>query len=286
MKEDHFYIGWQDKAPMPYKRFVKGIVIGWIILAAILGSVLPARQRTFSKATFEYGKLTQLTGIYFSLPVPHLLVNRQQGSVMIPLVGYGKHGAAGIMSELEQQAKISLNARELTLKGTLIYGDGKTLMQVDGNDQPLVAVSKLGIMEQEAEKALGPLTVNGEVVDPKCYFGVMKPGEGKAHKDCAIRCILGGIPPVYSLTDERGLKSYLLLVNANGEPVNEQVRDLVGIPSTLSGQAYRYADWTLLRIGEMHALASLKNVSDVREDGICGTAMAACPMADCKKHKE
>ena len=46
------------------------------------------------------------------------------------------------------------------------------------------------------------MDVKGEIVDPKCFFGVMKPGEGKPHKDCAIRCILGGIPPVLKVTDE------------------------------------------------------------------------------------
>ena len=38
------------------------------------------------------------------------------------------------------------------------------------------------------------VTLKGEIIDPKCYLGAMKPGGGKTHKACAMRCIAGGIP--------------------------------------------------------------------------------------------
>ena len=41
----------------------------------------------------------------------------------------------------------------------------------------------------------GPVTVSGEIVDSKCFLGVMVPGAGKTHKECASLCLRGGIPP-------------------------------------------------------------------------------------------
>ena len=34
-----------------------------------------------------------------------------------------------------------LDKKEITLKGTLLYSDGKTLLQIDKNDNPLVRVN-------------------------------------------------------------------------------------------------------------------------------------------------
>jgi hypothetical protein len=44
--------------------------------------------------------------------------------------------------------------------------------------------------------SLGTQTLIGEIVDSKCYLGVMNPGALIPHRACAIRCISGGIPPV------------------------------------------------------------------------------------------
>ena len=52
----------------------------------------------------------------------------------------------------------------------------------------------------------------------------MKPGEGKTHRSCAIRCIAGGIPPVFK-TDSSG---YFLLVNEKNEPVSSEIVNIVG----------------------------------------------------------
>jgi hypothetical protein len=90
--------------------------------------------------------------------------------------------------------------------------------------------------------------VKGEIVDPKCFFGVMKPGEGKPHKDCAIRCILGGMPPVLKVMDNEGKQNYYLIVGPHGEKMNEAVRNYVAIPVTIHANAVQYDDWTVLYV--------------------------------------
>lgn len=48
------------------------------------------------------------------------------------------------------------------------------------------------------------MTLEDEIIDPKCYFGVI-PGKGKIHRSCAIRCISDGIPPVLATTDKNNM---------------------------------------------------------------------------------
>lgn len=43
------------------------------------------------------------------------------------------------------------------------------------------------------------------------------------HRACAIRCISGGIPPVFLVQQKGGSAIYILLVSAEGKPVNVQV---------------------------------------------------------------
>lgn len=51
--------------------------------------------------------------------------------------------------------------------------------------------------ERVANEVTTPVTLDGELVDSKCYLGTMKPGDGKTHKSCAILCLRGGIPPLF-----------------------------------------------------------------------------------------
>jgi hypothetical protein len=166
-------------------------------------------------------------------------------SITIPLVGYGKHGAETAIMELEKKKGVSLNGKEVTLKGTLIYGDGKILLQVDKNDNPIVNVGAESTVLLQ-QKDLGTQTIRGEIGDPKCYFGVMKPGEGKVHRDCAIRCILGGVPPVLHVQNEKGESNYYLIIGPNGEKINEAVQDIVAEPVSIEARVVQQNDWIIL----------------------------------------
>ena len=70
--------------------------------------------------------------------------------------------------------------------------------------------------------SLGPVVVQGEIVDSKCHLGVMKPGEGPAHRDCAVRCLLGRVPPMFVPHDRSGRVNdrsrRLSLVSQDGRP--------------------------------------------------------------------
>ena len=107
----------------------------------------------------------------------------------LPLVGEGKHGPDADL--------VVAGDRDVVLRGHRIERYGKQLIEVTGETADSgAAVAEPG-MAPPAQVALGRQLLRGEIVDSKCWFGVMNPALGKAHKDCAIRCISGGAPPAF-----------------------------------------------------------------------------------------
>jgi hypothetical protein len=250
MDSKEFYIGWQLKVPRSFAIHVKIVLLILFPVTLVVGYLLVTHQKKFSAANFEYGKLTELKGIYYNSPIPLLKVfDKNNLSITVPLVGYGKHGAETAIRELEEANGASLKGKEVTLKGTLLYGDGKILLQVDKNDNPVLNIGRASTALNQ-QKDLGIQTIRGEIVDPKCYFGVMKPGEGKVHRDCAIRCILGGIPPVLHVQNKEGESNYYLIVGPDGEKMNEAVQDVVAEPVSIEAKVVQQDDWIILYTGK------------------------------------
>lgn len=253
MDKNEFYIGWMAAAPGSFARHVRKVIMVLAILVFITGVVLGLQQQKFSTARFEFGQPTEVKGIFQQFPVPSLKVVSKPDLfghttwITMPLVGYGKFGAEGVIAALEKQKNLLLPGKEITLKGTLLYSDGKTLLQIDKNDDPLVRVNNMGTMiNVPVIKELGTVKLTGEVLDPKCYFGVMKPGYGKPHRDCAIRCIEGGMSPVFWVRNEKGEASYYLLLDENGNKMNKDIKDHIAEPVSLEARAVQYDDWIIL----------------------------------------
>jgi len=62
----------------------------------------------------------------------------------------------------------------------------------------------------------------------------MNPGNGKVHRDCAVRCISGGIPPAFLVRDANGQTETLLLANWKPALLNH-----IAEPITLRGRLTR-----------------------------------------------
>ena len=250
-KEKPFYIGWQDKMPEEHKSTVKKFIILVFVALPILAFSIIYAQRGFNNHQFELGKSTELTGIYHGTPVPTLEVLRSEMKAELSnhvlLVGYGKFGAEGIMENIAKQ-KGNLDGKRITLNGTLIYGDGKTVLELSKKSKSLVAIHEDIINTNDGKQnSTFPLNdVTGEIVDPKCYFGVMKPGEGKIHKSCAIRCISGGIPPVLKTKTDQNKNEYYILLGEKGEKINHQILDKIAEKVTVSGVTTQLHGWNYL----------------------------------------
>src|SRR5687767_11301711 len=127
MKHDEFYIGWMPSSAPSFSKHTRKAVILLIGLIIIIAVLLSQQQKQFSTATFEFGKHTEITGIYQNFPVPSIRVMTESDAfghstyITIPLTGYGKFGAEGTIAALEKQNQIQLENRKVTLSGTLLY---------------------------------------------------------------------------------------------------------------------------------------------------------------------
>jgi hypothetical protein len=95
--------------------------------------------------------------------------------------------------------------------------------------------------------SLGRQTFRGEIVDSKCWMGVMNPGVLTPHRACAVRCISGGIPPMLLVRRENAPPLNLLLTDEAGKPVNDRVLDLVAEPVEITGEVVRDGELLTLR---------------------------------------
>ncbi|MEO6452836.1 MAG: hypothetical protein ABIN97_02125 [Ginsengibacter sp.] len=279
MNNNDFYIGWMPKSPGNFAKHTKKVVLILFSLAITIGVLLALSQKKFDTGNFEFGTLTEIKGIYSNTPVPNLKIISGKdiwgnySYITAILVGYGKSGSDGIIKTLEEENGTSLDKKEITLKGTLLYNDGKLVVQIDANDKPLLHVSAVTASADllPHAKDLGIQSINGEIIDPKCYFGVMKPGLGKPHRDCAIRCILGGIPPLLHVQNENGSSNYYIIVGTNGEKMNSAVQNFVAEPVKLKGKLVQYDDWIVMYV---NAENGMERYSYLREH--FGKDVVAC----------
>lgn len=228
MQNDHeFYVGYLSKAPGGIAVLARRAVIGLGLLTVLVALVLVFAQQRFAASFFEFGNMREFQGIVREWPVP-LLVS---GSTSKALVAEGKHGASSLVA--------GMDGLSITLRGTLIHRDGLEMIEVAEN-----SVRVLGEADRDvsAIENLGTHTLVGEIVDSKCYLGVMNPGHTKPHRECAALCIRGGIPPLFVARDAANHSIHLWLMSETGQPVNQQVSDFVAEPMEITGQVSRIGD--------------------------------------------
>ncbi len=226
---DDFYIGYLPRAPKGLARILVRAVIALTSLGLAISFVLALGQQPFPRAVFEFQQYRDFAGVIEANPYPALLVDRpgmasgQPAFSRYLLVDPGKHGADSSVR--------GFAGKQVSLRGSLIYRDGQTMIELvpgtlalrsETPGRPITATE------------LGQVSVVGEIVDSKCFLGVMNPGRTKVHRDCAARCISGGIPPML-VTSEAAY----LLVGTDGRALNREVLDMVGETITVRGIAAR-----------------------------------------------
>lgn len=241
---DDFYIGWEPKAAPGIGKTVRKAVVVVLALALLAPVVIAVSQRMIGASVFEWGNLKNFSGILQTTPYPHLLVPRPGNADGLSrystyyLVAPWKFG-------LDHASIARLDGKSVTLKGTLIYRGNQTMIEVQPGTIQVTNTTAIPVLPQTIQ--LGKQTLTGEIVDSKCFLGVMNPGQLTPHRACAIRCISGGVPPVLLVRQKDGPAIYLLLVSADGKPVNKQVLDTVAEPVEITGEVERQGELLILR---------------------------------------
>ena len=240
MQNDEFYVGYKNKMPPGISRFLRIAITVIAILMLVLIFLLVKGQRPFLSSMCEFQTVKSFEGVIIEKPYPLLLIqhaytNVDQKYSFYYLVAEGKHGAGDLVRGLDGKA--------VSLKGSLIYLDGQTMIEVI--DHSIQVKSDHG-RNPFTFKYLDQGTFAGQIIDSKCYLGVMNPADLGEHRACAIRCISGGIPPLFIVQDKNGKKLYMLLESTDGKSVNQEVLGLVDEPVEITGRVMSYGNLLFL----------------------------------------
>jgi nitrite reductase/ring-hydroxylating ferredoxin subunit len=237
---DEFFVGYLPVPPR-LARFARGVAIAIVVAFGAMAALLASAQRPLGKGEFDFAVESTWRGLLTTSPVPGIWPQGDSAGaatpltgVFFPLVGEGKHGAPEVMLAAAHQL--------VELRGHRIERFGQQMVETTG----VLPASVASPPATPAPVSLGRARLRGEIVDSKCYYGVMKPAAGKSHRDCAVRCISGGAPPAFVVRSPDERVVVLLLVGADGASIARDVLDLVAEPVEIDGEVSRVGDRLVL----------------------------------------
>ena len=197
---------------------------------------------------FKPKNIHEFSGVYFDQPKPMIILdkgNYPEGfRPEALLIGNGKFGAEAILAEKETIPS-ELNGKRIRLRGTLLSGDGKLLIELTDGAASILSLDK-SISYPVQQTRPEPALLKGVILDPKCWFGGTKPLEGKVNKSCAIQGISGGTPPLFRV-EKDGQNIYYVLESTSVEQINKEVLEFVAEAVLISGQVLSQNGWNVLR---------------------------------------
>lgn len=266
MKEqDEFYIGWQEEAPDGFQKMALLFFAVVSMSAIAFVGFFSRAEKGFVDSYFDYGNLTEVSGQLVMKPAPALLTEENGKSRTIPLVGFGKFGAGPVLESFKSKLTGDITSYRVTIRGTYFQYQDKRWMELTEGENSLVDFAPATSRERKILQQ-GSVTLSGEIVDPKCFFGVMNPGTKAVHRSCARRCISGGIVPVLAIRENGQFVDYYMLEDASKDDLFQEILPYVGLPITISGDVTAYDDWKVLSIKN-------KSLAQVQEHAISAIAM-------------
>jgi hypothetical protein len=238
--QDPFFVGW-GKIPKGLKSFLLVVTCSFLFSFGVVAYAVSSTQTDTGGGAFM-GPATAV-GILRADPYPVLHVIESEkydrGDVIL-LSGGGKRGvfdrAEGLDGEIVHVGGIQLERGNLN--GLQLRGGMRGLRPVETPD---------ATFEIEVEP-LGRWKLTGEICDGKCLGGAMRPGTGLAHKACANLCLLGDVPPVFVSSGLVAGHEFLLMADADGLSVTDQILDFTAIYVEIEGDVERRGDLLVFKI--------------------------------------
>lgn len=239
MSKNDFFIGWAE-TPDADRRFFLRAGLGLMAGSAAIAAGVAAPQRPVGPGTWTMGEVRDWHGIATAEPYGMLRTLDLDGTPRTALLAC--QGKCGVSAKIG-----ALAGKPVTVKGSLIQrGPHAMIAVIDGLDW----------IREDTEGAIGDLafpqpepimevSLSGEILDTKCWFGAMRPSEGKGHKACASLCIRGGLPPAFYVKDPQD-QTALMIMTAGGFGHNKDLLPYVADPVSITGQVQRFGDLFLL----------------------------------------
>jgi hypothetical protein len=234
-----FFIGYNWPLPAATSRVLRRVGGGLAIGAVGLAGALAAGHRPLEGGNFEFGHVSEHHGAVIAHPVP--MLHRDDGRRPWPLlVAPGKHGADDLVRGLDRQ--------DVAVQATRISrGDWEMLEMRSVNAGLKPRRHRATDREKGVEAGLQPrgqITLTGEIVDSKCFLGVMVPGEGVTHRGCAALCLRGGIPAALHVKQKNGPSSLYLI--AGSVATRDSAIAWAGEVVEMTGMVTQLGGWQVL----------------------------------------
>jgi hypothetical protein len=234
------FIGWAETPPAD-RRFFLRAGVALTTAAGALGFGLAALQQPPGSGRWDPDAVREWRGIASAEPYAMLRTHDLGGGPRTALLScLGKCGVAARIGSLADQPVL--------VRGSLIQRGWHSMIAVDeGGDwiRRDDAAQVDPALRFPAGTPLSDVSLAGEILDAKCWFGAMRPSSGKAHKACASLCIRGGIPPAFFARDRAG-RGTLLIMTSGGRAHGPGLLGLVADPVRVSGRVTRVGDLLLL----------------------------------------
>lgn len=233
-RNDPFYVGYLP-LPKGLKRFVQAIIVVGVLGAIGLAFVIASSQQDPGPGVWDTSKTFAIEGHLSVDPYPIMYVEDPKsdaGVRAVLLVAGMKFGASDRVA--------GMSGKRVRAQGQFISRGGRAVFEVLGAEDAVVVVNEEST--PPPIEALGDFKLVGEITDSKCFLGLMKPGFGKTHRACAVRCIAGGITPILVTRDSDGEATVYVLTNMDRGAVNDDVLPYVAEPVELEGRLERHGD--------------------------------------------
>lgn len=245
-RDEPFFVGWAPTNKVD-RRFLLFASLGLIAVGVGAGALVAAEQLPPGDGMWNPDDEKDWAGLLVRDPYPMLRTRAIDGTVRTAfVVSSSKRGVQQRLGDFSGPAVVrgSLIARG---KNAMIAATDEANWLRPANAQETAQIGD-GLTDwQPAER--GSVVYRGEILDSKCWFGAMRPGQGKPHKACASLCIRGGLPPVFCPGDTCGSgKSIPLLTDGNGRPHGLDLIPFVADPVMAAGRMVQIGDVTEFRV--------------------------------------
>lgn len=237
--------------PRLLKRFYYLVTVLLIATCGWFGYWVATQQKSTGPAVWNTAQVTTMYGLVSVHPYPILHRFNPQNLAELQsvlLVSPGKHSATQLASRFAQQI-VSVDGYEIQRGGWMMLElAGKRPIQL--TSEATSPINQDTLQSLLTVKSLGQITLNGEIVDSKCFLGVMKPGAGTIHKACAEVCLLGDIPPMLVAKDARNQKFGYLLTAANRSSGSRYLAKFAAEAVQVTGQLQQQGDLLFIKVDD------------------------------------
>lgn len=244
MKE--FYIGWQARMAADLARRLRAAVIPAAVSIPLIIAMIVWFQNPVDRGRYEFGVVKSFEGVIYETPIPRLRLEAADGTTVDHiLVGAGKFGVKTLIA--------GAHGHRVKFDGSLIVREPFRMIEMNRPETFTIVDQGAAPSPDEDVSSLGKGKFTGELVDTKCWSGVMRPATGKVHRACAIRCLSGGVPPGLLVRDGSGDGVVLMLAGPQGEALNYDIQ-LAGTFIEVSGMLELHGVTPVLRADSIQSV--------------------------------